>query len=712
MGLEQFSNNPKGVVVVLSGNYTAGGTTITVSSTAVFPTTAPYRIIVDPNTSTAEIMLVISVAGTTLTVTTGYEGTTNVNHNIGAVVAHVETAGVIQNISNNISAPVNGADVAYGCVYDCRRLTDITATSGSPNITSGGLASFTPSDTGKIINLFDFTNNNYVFRGTFTYVSSTSGTLSGNAGNALVPANCIGYIGTDNTTAIRNAIAQASVNVQPTSQGPNLSLGGGFGRAEFYTNPTGNMMAHSGQIVVPSNVIVDGDVMIVPMVGTASTNAQGNANRTFPWILMSGASIDFLQMFCNYTMGICLGTYTQQSHSFIHDFTQWDGGANNSSGSIATTANIQSSGTGGTYNIGDTILLTGGTFTRAATVIVLSASSGKITAAYISDGGVYSVLPTNPIAQGSSSGSGTGATFNLTFATNSHIGLEISGNDTYVGRYWEKNFNIGLDLNQANDVMIDHLFLIGSGTSIQAKGCEEVQIGITQIDTGSFAGVTLDSTHTFRMVSLNAFSINSTPLTYGVGIGQNDGTNPVRNANIFMSCYRSGGDALRIGNISDSMIKVNVTNAPLFGGGGVNIANAVNFTGAATPTGNLLIDLTQGTIGTAITTKTGTGYGMFLLNGNPFYSVQTPSTGNTITIDNSTPILLLNPAGAIGTLTINMPPKPMDGMVVRMGTDQSITVLTVSGNGNTIKNAPTTLAAGGGLAWQYNLSSTTWFRIQ
>lgn len=500
----------------------------------------------------------------------------------------------------------------YGAIPDCRRLTDVVATTTSSNITSA-TGAFTAADTGKLINLYDFTNSNYVFRGTFTFATSTSGSLSGTPGNALLAANCIGYIGTDNSTAFKNALAAADINIQPKDQGPNLALGGGNQAVVFPSTASGNMYAFGSQIVVPTNIILDADAMLVPMVSTAATNTQGNANRIFPLILMPGASINRLQMFCNYTMGICLGIYTQQSHTDIFSLTLWDVGNNNQSGSLATTANVNTAGSG--YAVNDTITLTGGTGTKAVITVYSVNGSGGVTSAYVSNGGNYSVLPTNPVSQGSTSGSGISAKFNLTFAPNSHIGLEVSGNDTFIDKYWVKNANIGIDLDQANDVMINHLFLIGCGTALKAVGCEEVQIGIIQIDTGSFAGISIDSSHTFRINGGHVFSLNSTSLTYGLGIGQNDASNPCRNIDLTYSFYRCGGDAMRIGNLADSRIKANITNAPLYGAGGVDITNAINFTGAASPTGNLFIDAVVGTVGTTITPITGTIYGAVYING-------------------------------------------------------------------------------------------------
>lgn len=81
--------------------------------------------------------------------------------------------------------------------------------------------------------------------------------------------------------------------------------------------------------------------------------------------------------------------------------------------SIAITAG----GTG--YAVNDTITLTGGTFTQAIQVRVTTVSSGVVTGVSFVQNGSYSALPTNPVAQGSTSGSGTGATFTPTWGVGS-----------------------------------------------------------------------------------------------------------------------------------------------------------------------------------------------------------------------------------------------------------------------------------------------------
>ncbi len=68
-----------------------------------------------------------------------------------------------------------------------------------------------------------------------------------------------------------------------------------------------------------------------------------------------------------------------------------------------------------TYIVDDILTVVGGTFQRAATIRVITVSSGVIVTAELVDGGDYSVLPTllaNPVADGG----GTAATFDLTAA--------------------------------------------------------------------------------------------------------------------------------------------------------------------------------------------------------------------------------------------------------------------------------------------------------
>lgn len=85
---------------------------------------------------------------------------------------------------------------------------------------------------------------------------------------------------------------------------------------------------------------------------------------------------------------------------------------------------------GSDYLVGDGITLAGGTF-DVATVLNVDAvdGGGGVTAASIIEAGDYSVAPGDPVAQGSTTGIGTGATFNMTYGDNkeSEASLSLEG---------------------------------------------------------------------------------------------------------------------------------------------------------------------------------------------------------------------------------------------------------------------------------------------
>lgn len=79
---------------------------------------------------------------------------------------------------------------------------------------------------------------------------------------------------------------------------------------------------------------------------------------------------------------------------------------------------IVSGGTG--YTVGDILTVAGGTNTTAATVSVVTVSGGVITSVSSPNNGTYTVAPTNPVSV--TGGTGSGATFNLTFGVGSGSG--------------------------------------------------------------------------------------------------------------------------------------------------------------------------------------------------------------------------------------------------------------------------------------------------
>lgn len=93
-------------------------------------------------------------------------------------------------------------------------------------------------------------------------------------------------------------------------------------------------------------------------------------------------------------------------------------------GASAVTVAVGGSG----YSVGQTILLTGGQWIMPVQLQVLTLSGSAVATVGIARVGMCVETPANPVAQGSSSGGGTGATFNVTWALLALLpkyGLEI-----------------------------------------------------------------------------------------------------------------------------------------------------------------------------------------------------------------------------------------------------------------------------------------------
>jgi hypothetical protein len=91
------------------------------------------------------------------------------------------------------------------------------------------------------------------------------------------------------------------------------------------------------------------------------------------------------------------------------------------------------------------------------------------------------------------------------------------------------------------------------------------------------------------------------------------------------------------------------------------------------------------------------------------------ATGFSVTITPTTTgesvWLLLTPAAGYAAGTIVLPASPVDGQEVSVSCTQAVTTLTVSGNGATVNNAPTTLAAGAFFRMRYDGVFGAWYRF-
>lgn len=118
--------------------------------------------------------------------------------------------------------------------------------------------------------------------------------------------------------------------------------------------------------------------------------------------------------------------------------------------------------------------------------------------------------------------------------------------------------------------------------------------------------------------------------------------------------------------------------------------------------------ITWGNVIDSLGIKTGSG-------GARITQYAVPTTGGTV---KATPVntgdnvwLLLTPVGTLATLTITLFDAPQDQQEINVSTTQTLTALTVGGNGKTVLGAPTTLAANGFFTLRYDGVNQTYYRV-
>ena len=92
---EQFANNAS---TTLNGALNNSSTTVNVTNGTPFSQSGTFRVIVD-----SEIMIVTAIAGNTMTVLRGQEGSAAVSHLSGAIITQIVTAGALTQLKTDVT---------------------------------------------------------------------------------------------------------------------------------------------------------------------------------------------------------------------------------------------------------------------------------------------------------------------------------------------------------------------------------------------------------------------------------------------------------------------------------------------------------------------------------------------------------------------------------------------------------------------------------
>jgi len=379
--------------------------------------------------------------------------------------------------------------------------------------------------------------------------------------------------------------------LQATTSGQGLGAG--------FTLTFGNQGAEIATVVAQGTNYATGDTIIIPggtftqqctvEVGTLA-NATALVNGVPP---TTGPIQTAFVLIPGIYTALPSNPVTQQSTSGAGTGAAFDLTFTGQQGLTAVVYSTGASGGGG-YAVGDTITLVGGTLTSAATPAVLTVSSvtvgGVVTGVYVSTPGAYAALPTNPVAQGSTSGLGVGAEFNVTWTIEQAV-IAIPANVGSGYAVGDVLTVVGGTFTEAAEFTVATLSVSGVATvTISSPGAYTVYpASPVAVTGGKGTGATFNvawgnqnptETRAYVCTYVDIYGQESAPTNGGTGTGETDGTWNIT----ALSMPVSNPGAPLMGINLYRTITVNATDATYYFVGVVPVAGAQS--GAPAPAGS------------------------------------------------------------------------------------------------------------------------------
>jgi hypothetical protein len=237
----------------ITSGITSSSTTVVVGSTTGYPASFPFVLALDYNTASEELVTVTAVAGLTLTITRGYNGTTAQAHATGAVVRHVITA---QDLTD--------AQTHYG-----------TALSAGAHGVTGALATFLGTSTSANFAALvtDETGSGSLVFGTSPTIASPTITGTINAGGSTGPSGQ--FLSSTGTGIAWSTPSAANLGFNAQTGTTYTLVAGDANKLVTLSNASGITLT------IPSATFTTGQQINIQQIGAGQVTVQGDGTSTF-----------------------------------------------------------------------------------------------------------------------------------------------------------------------------------------------------------------------------------------------------------------------------------------------------------------------------------------------------------------------------------------------------------------------------------------------